>query len=50
MRFTKDERRLFDLKKTFDEIIWEALDGKYSYDYFQELYEQKKRAQTAEIV
>lgn len=34
MRFVKDERRLFDLKKTVDEIIDEAIEGKYNYDRF----------------
>ncbi len=34
MRFVKDERRLFDLKKTVDEIIDDAIEGKYNYDRF----------------
>lgn len=49
MKFIKDEKRLFDLRKTYEEIIIEAMDGKYNYDRLQELQERKKRAQTAEI-
>ena len=49
MRFIKDERRIFDLTKTIEEIIFEAMDGKYSYDKYDELYELRKRASTAEI-
>lgn len=49
MRFVKDDKRVFDLRKTLDHIILDAINGFYTYDRLQELYERKKRAQTAEI-
>ncbi|CDW89487.1 n-acetyltransferase gcn5 [Stylonychia lemnae] len=49
MKFVKDEKRLFDLRKQYEEIIIEAMDGLYSYERAQEYHERKRRAQTAEI-
>jgi hypothetical protein len=34
MKFIKNEHRIFDLRKTLEEIIFEAMDGKYSYDKY----------------
>lgn len=45
MRFLKNENRIFDLKKTLDEIISEAVAGNYNYeDKFEELSKLKSRS------
>lgn len=43
MKFVKDENRVFELKKTLDEIVKEAMDGKYNY-YDRNLHLKKNRS------